>query len=69
MEDRDSTVEAMLQLVQARLKTPISDEDELERLRRGLSGVAERTQVLSDFKLTNAEEPYSVFSVCRSEDI
>ena len=67
--DMDTVVEAMLQQVQARLQTPVTDADELDRLKKGLAGVAERTQVLSDFKLTNAEEPYSVFSACRSEDV
>jgi hypothetical protein len=69
MSDTDAVVEAMLQIVQQRLDTPISSEEELERLKKGLAGVAERARTLSSFKLTNAEEPYSVFSVCRAEDL
>lgn len=61
-------VDAMLQQVQARLATPVTENDELEALRKGLEGVAERTGTLSDYKLTNAQEPYSVFRVCRMED-
>lgn len=69
MSDMEVTVEAMLQIVQQRLDTPLTDEDELERLRKGLAGVAERTRTLSNVKLPNAEEPYSVFQVCRAEDL
>ena len=69
MEDQQETVvDAMLQLVQARLDTPVTDEEEMQRLRKGLEGVAQRTATLSDYKLTNAQEPYSVFQVCRAED-
>lgn len=64
-----TVVDAMLQQVQARLASPITDSEELERLRKGLEGVADRTATLSDYKLTNADEPFSVFRVCRAEDL
>jgi hypothetical protein len=67
MTGTGQTVDAMLQQVQARLDTPITDEEELKRLRKGLEGVAERSQTLSDYKLTNADEPFSVFRVHRPE--
>ena len=67
MTGTDQTIDAMLQQVQARLDTPITDKDELERLRKGLEGVAGRGQTLSDYKLTNADEPFSVFRVHRPE--
>lgn len=67
-DQQETVVDAMLQLVQARLDTPVTDEEEMERLRKGLEGVAQRTATLSDYKLANAQEPYSVFQVCRAED-
>lgn len=67
-DQKEFVVDAMLQLVQARLATPVTDKDELDRLRKGLEGVAERTEILSNYKLTNAHEPYSVFQVCRAEE-
>jgi hypothetical protein len=69
MTDIEQTVEAMLQIVQQRLDTPVTDTDELERLKKGLAGVADRTRILSDFKLPNADEPFSVFSAFRAEDL
>lgn len=68
MSEQDPTVEAMLQQVQCRLATPVTDPEELERLRSRLAGLVERTAVLSNWKLPNSEEPFSVFSVYRPED-
>jgi hypothetical protein len=67
MTETEQTIEAMMQQVQARLDSPITDKEELERLRKGLEGVAARSQTLSDYKLTNADEPFSVFRVYRPE--
>ena len=67
-DQQETVVEAMLQQVQARLAAPVTDDEELERLRKGLEGVTQRTATLSDYKLSNAQEPYSVFRVCRAED-
>ena len=65
--DRNALVDAMLAQVQARLASPIEDDEELERLRNGLDGVAERAEILRQYPLTNADEPDFVFSAYRSE--
>ena len=66
--DKNRLIEAMLEQVQASLDTPIEDRDELERLRKGLDGVASRAATLRDYPLANADEPDFVFSAYRSED-
>lgn len=69
MSDPDPNVEAMFQQVQGKLATPLTDPDEIEALRVRLAGLAERTAVLSNWKLPNSEEPFSVFSAYRPEDV
>ena len=65
--DTTAHVDAMLTQVQESLETPIEDEQELERLRRGVQGVAERAATLSAYRLANADEPDFVFRAYRSE--
>jgi hypothetical protein len=65
--DNNELVDAMLAQVQARLASPIEDPEELERLRKGLEGVAERAATLRQHPLTNGNEPDFVFRAYRSE--
>lgn len=68
MANNEQLADALLRQVQARLDTPLTDDDELQRLRKNLDGVIERAETLRRYELTNADEPYFVFSACRAEE-
>jgi hypothetical protein len=68
MAKNEPLVDALLQQVQTRLDTPLTDDEEIGRLRKSIDGVIERAETLRSFELTNADEPYFVFSACRAEE-